>query len=313
MKEGTEDNELKEFEWTCFTCPENKISCSSCKNTIGCLGCKICETTKDEPCIHCDILCVWETTCKFRNHWEEEMINKRIDQTEKTKTEKINEKDKNKKEIIIAPQYQLQKVWGDTGLECISECPHKQNGLKMYLFPIVASKLIHLQTKFKNTEFLVAGNAEEYGKDTYLLTDIVIPQQSVGGASVDDIIYDKPYNTVIHKHPGTHPGGFSSNDEDTINSNHDFSIVIGSDGLQNMKGVGRVKVECGRFMKTELTVDIMLPGTEKDKVFNDSIANIKEKYATTYHYKKNEINNSSYVKNLRKDVIDWNDSYGYFG
>lgn len=303
----------EETRLSCFTCPDNRITCLTCRNVNACNGCHLCNTAQCEPCIHCEIECDYDKFCIHRIMWKETMINKRKEDNKDVSIKDmkdikdINIKEKNIPEIIIVPH---EKVWGDTGLQCINECPYKTNGLTMLIYPMVASKLVYLQNKFKHNEFLAAGNAEKINDKAYLLTDITVPAQTVGSASVDNIVYDKPYNTVIHKHPGANPGGFSHSDEETLNSNHDFSIVIGSDGLGGMKGVARIKVECGRYMKTDLEVNIYLPDVMKDDTFIKSIENIKEKYNT----KKNDV---VYYPNREKDIknkyTDYYEKYGYFG
>lgn len=314
---------MNEFIFTCFDCPTNKISCKSnklplttnilCKELVNneCNGCKVCGTNSYEQCIHCNIDCDFETSCQFRNEWmtvsKEENMKLKIIKAKDNKTQ--NKHEENTTTVFTRP-----KVWGDTGLKCITECPHKVKGKTILLYPIVISKLRYLQTKFSNTEFLVAGTAEELTEDTYILTDVVFPKQERGYASVDNIEYDKAYNLVIHKHPGKNPGGFSGGDEDTINGNHDFSIVIGSDSIVDAKGVCRVKVECGHYMTTDLKVMIALPDISHDKAFIDSVNNNSTE--------KNYIHNTStsyqptwkkYNDTLDKYRKNWDNSYGYFG
>lgn len=162
----------------------------------------------------------------------------------------------------------------DSGKECISECPHKNMRAKIELNGDAVLKLRYLQDKFKDVEFLVYGNARKLDNLSYLLEDIVVPEQIVGVASVNNISIIGTYNTVIHKHPGNSTG-FSSTDEEFVNANHDFSIVIGNDSkLNRINGMATIQVECGRYMKAKLDIDVVIPRS-KDAEFAKSTEKIK--------------------------------------
>ncbi len=160
----------------------------------------------------------------------------------------------------------------DSGKEIISHCPFENMRVKLELNGDAVLKLRYLQEKFKDVEFLVYGNARKVGDLCYILDDIVVPEQVVGGASVDDIKALGNYNTVVHKHPGN-ATGFSGTDEQYINSNHDFSVVIGEDSkLNHTNGVASIKIDCGRYMKAKLEIDVVIPSS-KDEAFIKSAGN----------------------------------------
>lgn len=162
----------------------------------------------------------------------------------------------------------------DSGKEVINRCPHEGMRVNIELNGDAVLKLRYLQDKFKDVEFLVYGNARKLENNSYILEDIVVPEQVVGVASVDDIKPEGNYNLVIHKHPGG-ATGFSATDEQFVNSNHDFSIVIGDDTkLKNINGIASIQIECGRYMKAKLDIDVVIPKS-KDLEFIKSTDKIK--------------------------------------
>jgi hypothetical protein len=169
----------------------------------------------------------------------------------------------------------INKYVIDSGKECIQHCPYEKIRPKMELTGDAVLKLRYLQDKFPDVEFLVYGNATKINKEvlddfSYQLDDVIVPEQVVGIASVDNIVVTGNFNTVIHKHPGQYTG-FSSADEETVNSNHDFSIVIGNNNkLKNSNGSACIKIDCGRYMKAPLEVDITIPKIKNDE-FSKSV------------------------------------------
>ena len=169
------------------------------------------------------------------------------------------------------------KVW-DTGITCIDDCHHKSEKTKMQLSLDVYLKLEHLQKTFPDVEFLVYGNAEQQPDNggIFLIKDITIPKQKVGMGSIDDVQCEGHWNTVIHKHPGDTPGGFSRDDDEYVNMNHDFSLLIGSKDLSKIMGVGRKKTDCGKWIRVPLDITLEVPEIS-DKFFLSSLNNIEKK------------------------------------
>lgn len=177
-------------------------------------------------------------------------------------------------------------VW-DTKIECISDCPHKTE-IKIKISMQVVLKLTYLQQQFPSHEFTVYANTTKKD-DEYLLEDIVIPKQKVSYAAVNEIIIDGNYNTIIHKHPGDKPGGFSGVDDEFANSNHDFSVLIGSKGLDKIIGTSRIKTECGKFMRVPLKFEVTLPSVTDEK-FLSEVNNIERTvFSSTSIYKNDKI------------------------
>ncbi len=189
------------------------------------------------------------------------------------------------------------KVW-DTGITCIDACHHIKEKIKLRLTVETYLKLEHLQKEFPDVEFLVYGNAEQQTDGIFLIKDIVVPKQTVAMASVDDVECDNHYNTVIHKHPGDTPGGFSHDDDEYVNLNHDFSLLIGSKDLSKIMGVGRKKTDCGKWMRVPLDINVEFPAIS-DKFFLSSVTNITKKvYGTTVY-------NQNIWDKRQKEVNQW--------
>lgn len=189
------------------------------------------------------------------------------------------------------------KVW-DTGITCIDTCHHIKEKIKLHITVDTILKLEHLQKEFPDVEFLVYGNAEQQPNGIFLIKDIVVPKQTVGMATVDDVECDNHYNTVIHKHPGDTPGGFSHDDEEYVNLNHDFSLLIGSKDLSKIMGVGRKKTDCGKWMRVPLDINVDFPAIS-DKFFLSSVSNITKKVYGTYVYTPNKWDKA------RKEANEW--------
>lgn len=161
----------------------------------------------------------------------------------------------------------------DSGLECIDKCPF-DDIINFELHRDIADQLEYLQNQFKDTEFIVYGNSEKIDKNKCILKDIYIPKQKVGHANVDEIKIENNYDTVIHKHPGDDPGGFSYHDNKYINSNHSFSILIGSKNLCRIIGIARIKTDCGRYFMHNMNVTLGKRNIA-DQKFLDGIKNIQ--------------------------------------
>lgn len=310
-------------------CGNNKRTCKNCIEKETCKGCKICHTTPLQACPHCVISCEHEKTCVYRAEWIKSMESKKFPECDKCPygyacayggvcpedvIEDINsskdgaisvsvisspaEDDKNSSKKkkrkgghnggVAVSSYRKPKIW-DSGISCISDCPHK-DGIDLRVALEVYLKIEYLQKEFTDVEFTVYGNSILEEDGTYILKDIVIPKQMAGHSSVDDIQCDSHYNTIIHKHPGETPGGFSADDREYANKNHDFSILIGSRGMNGVIGEARIKTECNKYMQVPLRVQVELPKVT-DSFFLESVKNIEKKvyntYASTEYYKHN--------------------------
>lgn len=198
----------------------------------------------------------------------------------------------------------------DSGKECLVHCPHENMTANLEINGNAVLKLRYLQDKFKDVEFLVYGNARKIDNLDYLIDDIVIPEQVVGAASVDNIKIEGNYNTVIHKHPGN-VIGFSSIDEEYVNANHDFSIIIGNDTkLSSIKGIASIQIDCGRYMKAKLDIDVVIPGSKDEEFIKSAKDKVKiaisdQTFLSRLGLGKKENSCNRCGQPLEKKVNDW--------
>lgn len=162
-----------------------------------------------------------------------------------------------------------------SGIEIISTCPSAKS-VVLEISRSVADKLEYLQAQFQDVEFLVYGNAEKLGNtNEYILKDIIIPKQTVQVASVKEVEQKGSFNTVIHKHPGNNPGGFSQTDIEYVNSNHTFSLIIGSKSIENIISSCRMPTDCQKYIMCPIQVHIAPRLYVDDDKFRNSVSNIK--------------------------------------
>lgn len=86
-----------------------------------------------------------------------------------------------------------------------------------------------IQSQHSGKEFSILVKGELYGTTLYLREDYIIPEQEVGGGTVDyeeDIskYQEAGYNVVIHSHP-MNMKAFSQSDHETINSHFKASVL----------------------------------------------------------------------------------------
>jgi len=192
---------------------------------------------------------------------------------------KINNIEKQPPNII--PMYSdftpEQNTVFNSGIVIIKSCPAVKP-IKFEISRDVSDKLEYLQAHFPNVEFLVYGHAEKIGNtNEFQLKDIVIPNQTAYPALVKNVEQKGSFNTVIHKHPGDNPGGFSNTDIEYINSNHTFSLVIGSKNMENIVSSCRMFTDCQKYILCPIDVHIAPRLYVDDDKFRASISNIKTK------------------------------------
>jgi proteasome lid subunit RPN8/RPN11 len=116
-------------------------------------------------------------------------------------------------------------------------------------------------------------------KESMIVKDIFVPEQSASSALVDDVECAEFNNLsvigVMHSHHGMGTG-FSGTDHKYVNQNHDISLVVAHSGIA---GQVRSKVPCGALMITEAKVKLRfsVDGFEADKFISKVKPNIKKK------------------------------------
>ena len=169
-------------------------------------------------------------------------------------------------------QVSTSKHW-DSGLELSTDgkCPRIEEAeATKIIIPYDLWMLIMRLTREVDTEWLGYLKADRLETGDWLVTEIEIPEQEVTASSV------KPKETipaegVIHSHVDM-SAFFSSTDDDYLNSNHDFSIVVNRKG--ETEAVQRVKLPCGTLAVVKSKLEVEYPEPEESETF---ISEAKEK------------------------------------
>lgn len=172
--------------------------------------------------------------------------------------------------------------WDNTEqeLKIVGECGHKPNTTSVITFSrAVKSKIDLLMKAYPSLEWLayLVGDAE-----TLLITDLIIPEQNVTGASVH--VTGPHDNTnvigVIHSH-NTMGAFFSGTDNTYINGNHGISVVVSTTGA---KAQIRWITPCGSKLIMEASIAVekeVFPG--EDTFMEKAKENIKVPAPVVYY------------------------------
>lgn len=147
----------------------------------------------------------------------------------------------------------------------------------------VKSKIDFLMKRFPNTEWLAYLTGD---KETMIVSDMIIPKQSVSTANV--FVIERPVDEniigVIHSHHGM-GAFFSGTDDSYINMNNDMSIVVAHNGY---KAIVKWKTPCGHICFIDATVNI-----EVEKLF------CEDKFTQSI---EENINVSSHIVTMDDDI-----------
>lgn len=136
-----------------------------------------------------------------------------------------------------------------------------------------------------NTEWLLylTYEKEEKGNQiTYTVKDYVVPDQEVTSTSVKVLDPPKGSYGVIHAHQFTSSKFFSDTDDEYVNSNNVFSLVINGNG--EIIGKSRLDLPCGNYLLKDCEVEILLSDEEKDENIVSEVKNHLK--IPTYTYTK---------------------------
>ena len=141
---------------------------------------------------------------------------------------------------------------------CISKddkCPHVEAHNSLVHIPYNIWHKISMLTADLDTEWLGYLHAAQTEDGSWLVSDITVPDQEVTGATV------KPTATVfsegvVHSHVDM-AVFFSGIDDDFLNENHEFSIVVNKKG--ESKAVCRLKLPCGSLTLVDAKIQIDMP------------------------------------------------------
>ena len=161
--------------------------------------------------------------------------------------------------------YYRKTCWESDSKE-IKECSLVKNIKVKVKIPLnLYLKFLTLVQEIK-TEWLLylTYDKEEKGNQIiYTVKDYVIPDQEVTSTSVK--VLDPPAGSygVIHAHQFTSSKFFSNTDEEYVNSNNVFSLVINGSG--EIIGKSRLNLPCGNFLLKDCEIEILLSEEEKDE------------------------------------------------
>jgi len=174
----------------------------------------------------------------------------------------------------------MNKCWeSDLSISEDDKCPHitRAETPKVIIPQDIWHKIMGLTTEL-DTEWLGYLGASKLQSGEWKVTDLRVPKQEVSTSTV------KPTETfqsegVIHSHANM-GAFFSGVDDDYLNENHDFSIVVNKDG--DTKAVARLELPCGSLSVIEAEVEIESPEYEDAKEFiEEAKKNIEEEQTTT--------------------------------
>jgi len=222
----------------------------------------------------------------------------------------MTKKKKKKKRVRKIGFYDEKKryEWSDTSIA--TSCPHAKDVIVVIPEPIL-EKIKKLIKAF-STEwlgYLPFEKEENEDEIIFRCTDLLIPEQEVTYADVD--VKDSSLGVgkgAIHCHPWKHGTSHSKTDEDYVDVNHPFSIVVSKDLEFSVKAV--VDLPCGSRMLVEGEVEVEHPSNpELDKWLKQIKSKIKEKkYTLPYRGGSYTLPNPYY-----SGPYDWQSIYGRLG
>jgi len=212
----------------------------------------------------------------------------------------------------------MADTYWDSSIEISKDekCPHITGKHEpKILIPLEIWQKITTLTQELDTEWLGYLKGSHLTSGEWKVTDIVVPKQEVSSVTV------KPAETVhsegvVHSHNDMRCY-FSGTDDDFLNENHDFSIVVNKDG--DSKAVVRVKLPCGALTIVEAEVLIEYPEVKDAKEFIKQAKKniVEEKPVWQGYVNRQDLGVPDYVpKRKRKQLVepfDYGDSYDLAG
>ena len=209
--------------------------------------------------------------------------------------------------VVVDEHRDTSSEWTDDSI--CTKCPYGGKVKVIIPYPLLA-KISRLVSSL-NTEwlgYLDYEQLEDKDKTVYRATGITIPDQEVTYSSVN--VNDPATGIgkgVIHCHPWNGRTFHSSTDEDYVDRNHPFSIVV-SKGMEfSVKAI--LDVPCGSKMLVDGEVEVEYPDIDTKSFLDEAKSKIKEK---TYVYKYSGLKDK---KHLGMTVGEYRylDPYAYWG
>jgi len=172
---------------------------------------------------------------------------------------------KKKKKVYV------EQCW-TSELQVHKKCPYNEP-IKL-VFSEMQIKTIQKMDKEFELEFSIYFNVGESKDGSFRITEMWVPEQEVTSVSVD-YLDPKDACGVIHKHPSG-MNVFSTTDEEFINANHDFSLLLVDGAIKT--ATARKKMPCGSILQIPVkTVIESKQNPEVIKFVDDAKTKIKER------------------------------------
>ena len=218
--------------------------------------------------------------------------------TEVVKTTVVSDPDKGCKK---KSRTNTDKCWSSNlHVSKDNKCPHIEDPETDIIIPYSLWQKIMGLTCDISTEWLGYLGASRLTDGKWKAIDIKIPPQEVTGSNV------KPTDTihsegVIHSHVSM-GAFFSGTDDDYLNENHDFSIVVNKRG--ETKAVLRHKLPCGSMTLIDAKVVVEMPEAPDVSAFITSAKeNITEHtYVSSYQNVKNKKTRCGFLGKTQKII-----------
>jgi len=199
--------------------------------------------------------------------------------SKRKKEKRSYKKERKKKRSWSTTTLDSKESW-DSGIDD-EICPALRDELTASLIiPPEIWNVIQELTEEINSEWLGYLKGD-FLNDGFVLNvkEIIIPEQEVTGVSVtvkediDDV------QGVVHSHSNMGVF-FSGTDDNYINTNNAFSLVVNKDGKH--KAIARIKLNCGFYIRKECNVEILRNVSKK--FIKKALKKIKKK-----KYKYNDV------------------------
>ena len=168
----------------------------------------------------------------------------------------------------------------DSGQQFVRNCEVDDVELVINMPPAIWADILSL-TEEVDTEWLgyfMGDESIEGDTKAFNITSLVIPEQEVSHGSVSDIKEITGCIGVVHSHANM-AAFFSSTDDEFINQNNPFSIVVNKRG--DFKAVGKVELPCGAVLIKEASVSIF----RGNQSFIDEAKSKLKEIKSNYTYK----------------------------
>jgi len=190
------------------------------------------------------------------------------------------------------------------------KCPYMSDDHKpTIIVPFEIWNKIMKLTRELDTEWLGYLHGSHLQDGNWKVTDITVPKQEVTGATV------KPTEThssegVVHSHVNMGVF-FSSTDDDYLNENHDFSIVVNQSG--ESKAIVRKTLPCKTLSVVDADVSIEFPESDVEEFLKEARKNIAEEPDTIEETKttRDIYKKGGWKRDKRLYGWDYGDNYGY--